>query len=143
MRSTSNGKNLLLGLAAAALVACGGGGGGPTGTNNANNNGNTGGNTGGSTSADITVSGLNFTPSATTIPKGTAVNWSWNSCGSDGYGGQTCVDHSLVWDDGSPGLAATSSASYQRTFAAAGTYSYHCAIHGTTTTGMRGTVTVQ
>jgi plastocyanin len=142
MRSTSNGKILLLALVGAALVACGGGGGGPTGTNN-NGNNNTGGNTGGSTSADITVSGLNFTPSATTVAKGTTVNWGWNSCGSDGYGGQTCVDHSLVWDDGTPGLGATSSASYQRTFAAAGTYSYHCAIHGSTTAGMRGTVTVQ
>ena len=140
MPSTSRRRTALLGLIIAAAVGCGGGG--PSAPSY-NNGGNNGGNNSGSTSADITVAGLNFTPSATTVPKGTTVNWTWNSCGSDGYGGQTCVDHSLVWDDGTAGVGATSSGAYNRTFANAGTYSYHCAIHGSTTTGMRGTVTVQ
>lgn len=36
-----------------------------------------------------------------------------------------------------------SSGSNQRQFAAAGSYGFHCTIHGTPTSGMRGTVTVQ
>ena len=140
MPDRSRSRRALLGLIIAA-VGCGGGG--PAAPNYGNNGGNTGGNNSGSTSADIGISGLNFTPAATTVAKGTTVNWSWNSCGSDGYGGQTCVDHSLVWDDGTAGVNATSTGSYNRTFTNAGTYSYHCAIHGTTTSGMRGTVTVQ
>lgn len=140
MRATANRMGALAAtLAAALLLGCGGGGGGPAGTRNTPPPG--GGN--GATSSDITVSGYTFSPSATTVAKGTTVNWSWNSCTSDGYGGQTCVDHNLVWDDGSPGVASTSNGSYSRTFATAGTYGYHCTIHGTATTGMRGAVTVQ
>lgn len=33
--------------------------------------------------------------------------------------------------------------SHQRKFAAAGTYPFHCTIHGTATSGMRGAVVVQ
>lgn len=36
-----------------------------------------------------------------------------------------------------------SSGSNQRQFAAAGSYPFHCSIHGTPTSGMRGSVTVQ
>ncbi|HET6760776.1 MAG TPA: plastocyanin/azurin family copper-binding protein [Gemmatimonadaceae bacterium] len=36
-----------------------------------------------------------------------------------------------------------SSGSNQRRFAAAGSYPFHCTIHGTPTSGMRGSVTVQ
>jgi plastocyanin len=128
---------------ALSLTACGGGG-GPTGTPAGGNN-NNGGNTGGSTSANIDIgTGTSFSPSATTVPTGTTVTWSWNSCGSDGYGGQTCVDHNVTWDDGAaPASGTKSSGSYTRTFATAGTYGYHCSIHGTTSGGMHGTVTVQ
>ena len=139
MRATSIRMAALTALTAGLLLGCGGGGGGPAGTSYRPPSG---GGTGGA-SNDITVSGYTFSPSAATVAIGATVNWSWNSCTSDGYGGQACVDHSLVWDDGSPGVASTSNAAYSRTFATTGTYGYHCAIHGTATTGMRGTITVQ
>ena len=137
------------GLAALALAlsltACGGGSKSPTapgGTNN--NNGGTGG-TGGSTSANIGIgTNLSFSPAATTVASGTTVTWTWNSCGSDGYGGQVCVDHNVTWDDGgAPASGDKSTGTYTRTFATAGTYGYHCTIHGSPGAGMHGTVTVQ
>lgn len=141
-----------LGLALAA-VACGGGGGGPAG-NKYGGTGGTGGGAGGgggggggagSTSASIAIgTGQVFDPSATTVPVGTAVTWTWNSCSNDPYYGETCVKHNVTWDDGSaPASPSQSSGTYSRTFATAGTYAYHCTIHGTTSSGMRGTVTVQ
>lgn len=130
---------------ALSLAACGGGGKGPTGPYN--NNGNTGGNTGGTgaTANEVSIGGaLAFNPSATTVAKGSTVTWTFNSCTGDGYGGQACVDHNVTWDDGTTTPSATqSTGSYTRTFANAGTYSYHCSIHGTATSGMRGSVTVQ
>ena len=125
--------------------ACGGGGGGgPTSPPNGGTGGNNGGNTGGSTSADITVQNNQFTPSATTVVPGTTVTWTWNSCTGDGYGGQLCTDHSVVFDNGTrAGSGVQSSGSFASQFATAGTYSYHCSIHGTATSGMRGTITVQ
>ena len=133
---------------ALSLAACGGGGkgGNPTGPYG-NNNGNTGGSNGGTGASvnEVSIGGaLAFTPSATTVAKGSTVTWTFNSCAGDGYGGQTCVDHNVTWDDGTtPPSATQSSGSYVRTFANAGTYSYHCSIHGTATSGMRGSVTVQ
>ena len=134
--------------AAALLIiagACGGGGGGGPASPppNGGTGGNTGG-TGGSTSADITVQNNQFSPSATTVAPGTNVTWTWNSCTGDGYGGQLCTDHSIVFDDGvRPGSGAQSSGSFSSQFATAGTYGYHCSIHGTATSGMHGTITVQ
>lgn len=135
------------GLAALAialsLTACGGGGGGsPTAPPGG---GGGGGGTGGSTSPNITIgTGTSYSPSATTVAPGTTVTWTWNSCGSDGYGGQICVDHNVTWDDGTaPASATQSSGSYTRSFATAGTYAYHCTIHGSAGAGMHGTITVQ
>jgi len=137
------------GLAALALAlsltACGGGSKSPTSPGGTNNNtGGTGG-TGGSTSSSIDIgTGLSFSPSTTTVAPGTTVTWTFNSCGSDGYGGQSCVDHNVTWDDGAaPASGDKSTGSYTRTFATAGTYGYHCSIHGSAGAGMHGTVTVQ
>lgn len=132
--------------AAIAVVAftlgCGGGGGG--GPAAPPPSGGTGGTTGGSTSTDISVQNNSFTPPSTTVPPGSTVNWTWNSCTGDGYGGTSCVDHSVVFDDGgSTGSGVQSSGSFSKTFAAAGTYGYHCSIHGTATSGMHGTIKVQ
>lgn len=134
--------------AAALLIlvaACGGGGGGgPTSPPPSGGTGGNGGNTGGSTSADITVQNNQFNPTGTTVAPGTTVTWTWNSCTGDGYGGQLCTDHSVVFDDGvRPGSGVQSSGSFTSKFTNAGSYSYHCSIHGTATSGMRGTVTVQ
>ena len=127
-----------------ALGCGGGGGGGPASpTTGTGATGGTGG-TGGSTSPDITVQNNAFTPTSTTIARGTAVTWTWNSCTGDGYGGQLCTDHSVVFDDGArPGSGLMSAGSFAQTFTAAGMYTYHCSVHGTATSGMRGTIVVQ
>ena len=121
-----------------AAAGCGGSSTSPT------TGGNTTGNnppppTGPSTSNSIIVSNNFFDPSATTVPVNTKVTWNWDACSSDGYGGQNCASHSIVFDDG-PSSASQTQGSWSRTFAAAGTYKYHCAIHGT---AMSGTVVVQ
>jgi plastocyanin len=66
------------------------------------------------------------------------VTWTWNTCTGDGYGGQTCVSHSVTFDDGvtSP---TQDTGTYNRTFTAKGTYTYHCLVHGA---AMTGTITV-
>ena len=113
-------------LALSAAAACGGsdyggdggGGGTPTGTPG-----------GGSTSNAVTVADNSFTPSATTVAPGTTVTWTW--------GGR--VQHNVTFDDG-PASATQTSGSFTRTFASAGTFPYHCTIHGT---AMSGTITVR
>lgn len=135
-------------IPAVALVllaaACGGGGGG--GPTSPPPSGGTGGTTGtggsgGSTSADISVTNNAFTPPSTTVAVGTTVTWTWNSCTGDGYGGQLCTDHSVVFDDGvRTGSGTQSSGTFTSQFATAGTYNYHCSIHGS---AMHGTIIVQ
>ncbi|HET9004824.1 MAG TPA: plastocyanin/azurin family copper-binding protein [Gemmatimonadaceae bacterium] len=127
------------------VLGCGGGGGGgPASPPPSGGTGGNGGGTGGSASADITVQNNQFAPSATTVAPGTTVTWTWNSCTGDGYGGQMCTDHSVVFDDGvRAGSGVQSSGIFASKFATAGSYSYHCSIHGTATSGMRGTITVQ
>ena len=123
-----------------AVAACGGSSTSP-GSNNNNSNGNNPPPQSGtpSTSNAITVGNNWFDPTSTTVPAGTQVTWTWNSCGSDGYGGQTCVAHSIVFDDGQT-AASRSDGTYSRTFTAPGTYKYHCGVHGTS---MSGAVVVQ
>ena len=133
-------------FAAIALVlfvfGCGGGGGGgPTSPPPSGGTGGNGGNTGGSTSSSITVENNQFTPASTTVPVGTTVNWTWNSCTGDGYGGQLCTDHSVVFDDGvRQGSGVQGSGTFSSQFATAGAYTYHCSVHGS---AMHGTITVQ
>ena len=134
------------GVVATALVVfvlgCGGGGGSsPT---QPPPNGGTGGAPGGSTSTDVTVQNNAFTPAATTVALGSTVTWTWNSCAGDGYGGSICTDHSVVFDDGGlAGSGVKSAGTFSQAFATAGTYGYHCSIHGTATSGMHGTIKVQ
>jgi plastocyanin len=86
----------------------------------------------------VSVTNNAFSPAAKTVAVGTAVTWAWNSCTGDIYNGQTCVSHNVVFDDGvTSGLM--DQGTYSRTFAAAGAYPYHCAIHGA---AMSGSVTV-
>ena len=77
-----------------------------------------------------------FTPAALTTSAGSTVTWTWDTCsGSDGYGGgQVCTSHDIAFDDGTAS-GAQSSGTYSRTFATAGTYAYHCRIHGTVMSG--------
>lgn len=122
-------------LGTLAIGACGGGGGGygsgptaPTGSTG-NNTGTGTTTTTGSTSNAVAVADNSFTPSATTVARGTTVTWTW--------GGR--FQHNVTFDDGTASTSQTAG-TYTRTFATAGTFPYHCTIHGA---GMSGTVTVQ
>ncbi|HTE46326.1 MAG TPA: plastocyanin/azurin family copper-binding protein [Gemmatimonadaceae bacterium] len=86
---------------------------------------------------EISIADQNFTPNTTTVPKGTKVTWTWNSCTDGGYGGYAgCVMHNVTFDDGSNiSSAVQDSGTFNRTFAAAGTYKYHCSVHGAAMSG--------
>ena len=129
-------KAIFVALAIAGISAgCGGGGGGSTAPNNNNPPGNTPPPAGG-----ISVSNNSFSPSTKSVAVGTTVHWSWNTCSGDPYyGGQTCVSHSVTFEDGTTS-ATQEQGTFQRTFHAAGTYNYHCSVHGA---AMAGTITVQ
>ena len=124
---------LVLPLVLAVAPACGGGGGddggsgGSGGTPTAPSGGGT--STTPSTSSEIRVADNSFSPSATTVAAGTAVTWTWAGASP----------HDVTFDDGQKsGTQVTGT--YQRTFAAAGTFPYHCSVHGAS---MSGTVTVR
>lgn len=82
-----------------------------------------------------------FSPSTITIKAGASVTWVWNSCSTDNYGYTTgtCVDHQVGFDDGTSSQVLNSG-TYEREFDVAGTYPYHCLIHGV---AMSGKVVVQ
>jgi plastocyanin len=129
-------KSVCIALALISASACGGGGGsngppaGPIG------------NTPPPAAGGISVSNNTFSPAAVTVTPGTTVVWAWNSCtGGDGYGGgETCVAHNVLFDDGfTSGLK--DKGTFSRSFPTAGTYSYHCAVHQSQ--GMTGSVVVQ
>src|ERR1700694_4084620 len=86
----------------------------------------------------VSVQNNFFSPTSKAVTAGTAVQWAWNSCTGDVYSGQTCVAHNIVFDDGVTS-GVQDHGSYSRMFATAGTYNYHCAIHGA---AMSGSVTV-
>jgi plastocyanin len=126
-------------LFAAAVAGCGGSSTAPSSTSSGNNNNPPPQNNPGSTSNSITVSNNYFDPAATTISVSTKVTWTWDACSGDGYGGQTCASHSIVFDDGTASGSQTQG-TWSRTFTTAGTYKYHCAIHGA---AMSGSIVVQ
>ncbi|HZI41829.1 MAG TPA: plastocyanin/azurin family copper-binding protein [Gemmatimonadaceae bacterium] len=125
---------LLLLLAAAG---CGGSSTAPGGNNSGGNNPPPQNNPGNPNS--ITVSNNYFDPTSTTISPNTKVTWTWSSCSGDGYGGQTCVAHNILFDDGTAS-GSLSDGTWSRTFTTAGTYKYHCSVHGS---AMSGTIVVQ
>ena len=63
------------------------------------------------------------------MTKGAKVTWTWTGAAL----------HSVTFDDGATSTTQATG-SYSRTFDTAGTYGYHCKVHGTS---MSGTVTVQ
>lgn len=84
----------------------------------------------------FTAGGSRFEPATLVVTVGTTVSFVWQ----DGF-------HDLL-PSGSPAFPGFPNGSdppktYQFTFAAAGTYRYYCNVHGTPTSGMRGTVIVQ
>lgn len=76
-----------------------------------------------------------FDAASKTISVGDKVLWTWS--GSH--------QHNLTWvvTTGAGNSATQMTGTYTRDFAAAGSYVYYCTIHGTATSGMRGTIVVQ
>jgi plastocyanin len=74
------------------------------------------------------VSNNAYSPTPKTVTAGTTVTWTWRTCTGDTYSGQACVTHNVTFDDGvsSP---SQDNGSFTRTFAAPGTYNYHCTLH--------------
>ena len=125
-------RNVCIALALISAAACGGGG--STGTQPI---GNTPPPAGG-----VSVTNNAFSPASKTVPVNTPVQWAWNTCTGDPYGGnQTCVSHSVTFDDGTTSSALQDQGTFSRSFTAAGTYNYHCSVH--VLQGMTGTITVQ
>jgi plastocyanin len=119
-------------LLCVAALACGGGGsasgGGPTGPSQSPDPVN-------SSTTSLAVENNRFSPGRDSVPVGSTLHWAWDSCSGDGYGGQTCTSHSVQFDDGGPSSSIQSSGSFSRTFATAGVFTYHCAVHGAAMTG--------
>lgn len=118
-------------IALAVVASCGGAGYGGNSTPTSPSSPGSGGNPGGSNSNSnaITVGDNFFSPSSTTVPVNTKITWTWG-----GY-----VSHNVTFDDGTAS-GTQLSGTFARTFGTAGTYKYHCTIHGSS---MSGVVTVQ
>ncbi|MFA5348694.1 MAG: cupredoxin family copper-binding protein [Methanoregula sp.] len=84
-------------------------------------------------STSILIKNFAFSPDMLTIRSGTTVTWT----------NQDSAPHQIASDTGSSVSFSSdplsNGASYQFTFTAPGTYSYHCSIHPT----MKGTIVVQ
>jgi plastocyanin len=85
-----------------------------------------------------------FSPSARTVTAGTTVTWT-NDSGTP---------HNVTWNDasginaaqagdGAGNIDTFATGSHTRLFTTPGTYNFYCTIHGTKTSGMRGSITVQ
>jgi plastocyanin len=131
--------NVSIALALISAFACGGGGDGYSTSPTTNQPGGPSGNPAPGT-VGISVTNNEFTPSTPTVPVGTTVRWTWNSCSEDVYLGRMCTDHSVTFDDGSTSSATQNQGTFSRTFTVAKTYNYHCAVHGA---AMAGSITVQ
>ena len=104
-----------------------------------------GGGGGGNCAANTFCMGsASFIPTSRTVSPGTTVTWD-NDSG---------VTHNVTWNsaagrnaalpgDGPGDIADFASGSHTRLFNTPGTYQFHCTIHGTVSSGMRGTLTVQ
>ncbi len=85
---------------------------------------------GGPGTNEVWMQGMAFTPSTISVSAGTTITWT----NKDGVA-HTVTSDTGLFDSGSIPTNGT----YSHTFATAGTYTYHCAIH----TYMKGTVSVK
>jgi plastocyanin len=115
-------RGLILMAGTIAALACGGddGGTGPPG------------NGGDPPDDQVQVRNNSFTPSALQVEAGTTVTWVWSSGGTV---------HNVTFDD-DVASGNLGDGTFARAFSAAGSFPYHCTIHGSPTSGMRGQVTV-
>lgn len=91
---------------------------------------------GGGHTLSISLSGSAFSPTPDTVTAGSTVTWT----NHDAFG------HTVTSVPGSPDTYNASLApggTFSHLFATAGTYGYYCTLHGTPTSGMRGTIVVQ
>ncbi len=79
---------------------------------------------------EVNVADNFFNPTSLTVSVGTTVQWTW-------VGGNS---HNVTYDDGVGNSVTQTSGTHMRQFTAAGSFPYHCTIHGTL---MSGTVVVQ
>lgn len=129
-------KSVFALLAVASLYGCGGGGGSSsTSPNTSQPKVNTAPPAGG-----ISVTNNQFSPGTKTVAVGTSLQWAWNTCTGDPYTGQSCVSHSVTFDDGSASSPLQDEGTFTKSFNSAGTFNYHCSVHGA---AMTGTITVQ
>jgi plastocyanin len=82
-----------------------------------------------STSNSIAVADNSYSPNATVLAVGATVTWTWTGA----------APHDVLFDDGVKSLVQRTG-TYTRNFTAAGTYNYHCSVHGA---AMSGKVTIQ
>ena len=127
-------RTSLFAVAALAVVAaCGGGSGYTTSTTY----GGGGGGGGGGSGLNLVMSGTAFSPAVDTVAAGSTVTWT----NQDGFA------HTVTYGSGPDATYDSGNISYggayTHTFTTAGTYGYYCKIHGTPTSGMRGTIVVQ
>jgi plastocyanin len=80
--------------------------------------------------------GDRFEPANVTIPAGTTVTWNW----VDGFHNVTPTGNPTFTGSGNPTGAPRT---FSQTFTTPGTYLYFCVVHGTSSSGMRGTIVVQ
>jgi plastocyanin len=95
-------------------------------------------------SVAFVTAGGSTQPVMVSVLPNTPVTWDNNSGGTP---------HDVVFDDPASALAVgsgsagdipqQSSGSNQRQFALSGSHPFHCTLHGTATSGMRGTVLIQ
>jgi plastocyanin len=134
-----------LSLTAAAIVLVAACGGAASDTTSSTNTG-TPTNPGGTAANPNTVSLIDssFSPTSITVKVGSTVTWQWSTCSdtSSGYGyGGACITHQISFDDGSGAQSPLQDqGTFNRTFTAAGTFKYHCLVHGSQ---MSGQVVVQ
>jgi plastocyanin len=119
-----------------AACSGGGGSGGSGGNSNIPTDPTGGSNNSGGTnrSLSVTVGNNSYAPASTTVPRGSSVQWTWNTCTGDGYSQDECVQHTVTFDDG-PTSQLQDRGTFSRTFSAAGTYKYHCTFHGLAMSG--------
>jgi plastocyanin len=74
--------------------------------------------------SNVSVEDNRFIPQQFSVATGGAVTWVWRGSNL----------HDVTFDDG-PASVAQENGQYQREFSAAGTYRYHCTVHGLSMSG--------
>jgi len=114
-------RSVITALAVLALVAA---------CNSSTSPGSTGGR-----STSITVGNNFYSITPDTVASGAQITWTWAT---------PSAGHTVNWDSGPTSLPANSaimtSGTYNATLTVAGTYHYHCAIHGA---AMSGVIVIQ